>query len=108
MVSSLPHSDVSHHISREAILTKSSQLYRGCVKRRCGASRLPNRTNAFSLLIELLAGHVQPRHHRLKAEEYRTMLQGGLHMWNEVTNVNWSRSHTDPLILSGLRSLSSF
>ncbi|GHO71870.1 IS6 family transposase [Ktedonobacter sp. SOSP1-52] len=34
-----------------------------------------------------IAGHFQPRRHRLKAEEYRAMLQDRFHQWNEVTGV---------------------
>ncbi|HEY4388419.1 MAG TPA: DDE-type integrase/transposase/recombinase, partial [Ktedonobacteraceae bacterium] len=32
-----------------------------------------------------IAGHFQPRRHRLSAGEYRTLLQDRFHTWNEVT-----------------------
>jgi putative transposase len=32
-----------------------------------------------------IAGHFQPRRHRLAAGEYRTLLQDRFHTWNEVT-----------------------
>jgi putative transposase len=34
-----------------------------------------------------IAGHFQPRRHRLRAREYRTMLQGRFQQWHEVTGV---------------------
>lgn len=35
----------------------------------------------------LIAGHFQPRRHRLNAQEYRATLQGRFLMWNEVTGI---------------------
>jgi len=32
-----------------------------------------------------IAGHFQPRRHRLRAREYRTILQGRFQQWNEIT-----------------------
>jgi putative transposase len=32
-----------------------------------------------------IAGHFQPRRHRLSAEEYRTILHGRFQQWNEIT-----------------------
>jgi putative transposase len=32
-----------------------------------------------------IAGHFQPRRHRLRAGEYRAILQGRFQTWNEVT-----------------------
>src|SRR5260370_13172488 len=34
-----------------------------------------------------IAGHFQPRRHRLRAEEYRAFLQDKFQIWNEVTGV---------------------
>src|SRR5437667_859109 len=34
-----------------------------------------------------IAGHFQPRRHRLSAKEYRAILQGRFQTWNEVTSV---------------------
>jgi transposase-like protein len=34
-----------------------------------------------------ISGHFQPRRHRLKAEEYRAILQGRFQQWNEITGV---------------------
>ncbi|GHO79661.1 hypothetical protein KSD_74320 [Ktedonobacter sp. SOSP1-85] len=34
-----------------------------------------------------IAGHFQPRRHRLRAGKYRTLLQGRFQQWNEVTRV---------------------
>jgi putative transposase len=34
-----------------------------------------------------IAGHCQPRRHRLRAREYRAILQGRFQQWNEVTGV---------------------
>jgi putative transposase len=34
-----------------------------------------------------IAGHFQPRRHRLRAEEYRAFLQDRFQIWNEVTGV---------------------
>ena len=34
-----------------------------------------------------IAGHFQPRRHRLHAREYRAILQGRFQHWNEVTGV---------------------
>jgi len=34
-----------------------------------------------------IAGHFQPRRHRLRAREYRALLQGRFQHWNEVTGV---------------------
>ena len=34
-----------------------------------------------------IAGHFQPRRHRLRAKEYRALLQGQFQTWNEVTGV---------------------
>jgi putative transposase len=32
-----------------------------------------------------IAGHFQPRRHRLRAREYRPILQGRFQQWNEIT-----------------------
>ena len=34
-----------------------------------------------------IAGHFQPRRHRLRSEEYRAFLQDKFQIWNEVTGV---------------------
>ncbi len=34
-----------------------------------------------------ITGHFQPRRHRLRAKEYRALLQGRFQTWNEVTGV---------------------
>jgi putative transposase len=34
-----------------------------------------------------IAGHFQPRRHRLSAGEYRAILQGRFEVWNEVTRI---------------------
>jgi putative transposase len=47
----------------------------------------PHRPNASSPLIAPIAGHFQPRRHRLSAGEYRTILQDRFQQWNEVTGV---------------------
>ena len=56
-------------------------------RRKCANSNQPNRHSAFFRLIAPIAGHFQPRRHRLSAGEYRTTLQGRFQAWNEVTGV---------------------
>ena len=41
----------------------------------------------FLSAFSLIAGHFQPRRHRLRAREYRAILQDRFHTWNEVTGV---------------------
>jgi putative transposase len=45
-----------------------------------------------------IAGHFQPRRHRLGAREYRAMLQGRFQQWNEVTGVK--QVETLPLLIA--------
>jgi putative transposase len=39
----------------------------------------------FLSAFSLISGHFQPRRHRLRAEEYRAILQTRFQIWNEVT-----------------------
>ncbi|MFL5658016.1 MAG: IS6 family transposase [Ktedonobacteraceae bacterium] len=41
----------------------------------------------FLSAFSLIAGHFQPRRHRLRAGEYRAILQSRFQQWNEVTGV---------------------
>jgi putative transposase len=41
----------------------------------------------FLSAFGLISGHFQPRRHRLRAREYRAILQTRFQTWNEVTGV---------------------
>ena len=60
---------------------------RDCARRTCDVLNQPNRRNAFSPLIAPIAGHFQPRRHRLSAQDYHAILQNRFQIWNEVTGV---------------------
>ncbi len=60
---------------------------RGYEKRTCGGFNRQNTPNAFFRLIAPIAGHFQPRRHRLSAREYRAIFQDRFQQWNEVTGV---------------------
>ncbi len=42
---------------------------------------------ALSFGLWSIAGHFQPRRHRLSAGEYRALLQCRFEVWNEVTRI---------------------
>jgi len=58
-----------------------------CVKRRCGGSHQLAQAQRFLSAFGPIAGHFQPRRHRLSAREYRTILQDRFQQWNGVTGV---------------------
>jgi putative transposase len=70
---------LTHKLSGQSLTHKRSDQDKEIVK--------PHRLNAFFLQIAPIAGHFQPRRHRLSAREYRTLLQGRFQQWNEVTGV---------------------
>jgi putative transposase len=60
---------------------------RDCARRKCANSNQRAMRNAFFLLIAPIAGHFQPRRHRMSAQDYRATLQNRSQVWNEVTGV---------------------
>ncbi|HEY4385104.1 MAG TPA: IS6 family transposase [Ktedonobacteraceae bacterium] len=53
------------------------------MRRFKSAKQVQRFLSAFGLIV----GHFQPRRHRLRAEEYRAILQDRFQTWNEVTGV---------------------
>jgi putative transposase len=47
----------------------------------------PKQAQRFLSAFGLIAGHFQPRRHRLRVGEYRAILQTRFQTWNEVTGV---------------------
>ncbi len=60
---------------------------RDCARRTCANSNQQAMRNAFFLLIAPIAGHFQPRRHRMSAQDSRATLQNRSQVWNEVTGV---------------------
>jgi putative transposase len=49
--------------------------------------KLAKHAQRFLSAFGPIAGHFQPRRHRLRAGEYRAVLQGRFQQWNEVNGV---------------------
>jgi hypothetical protein len=87
-VGSICHPFLVGGVSMEVALEKVQKTHisqRDNERARYAVRKSPGHAQRFLAAFGPLSDHFRPRRHRLKASDYRVLMQARFHIWNEIT-----------------------